>query len=167
MPNPKAPTEAVVMEGVKIVFRNFIGRPTPFNQEGDRNFGVLLSDEMAEIMNADGWNVKMLEPRPEAAAEGEVAQPFLPCFLKYQGRNGPVRPPLVVCIGSKKRRNLTEDDVEMLDFADIVNVDLIVRPFAWEMNNKHGIKAMVKSMFVTIEEDYLERKYGDMEIDAE
>jgi hypothetical protein len=55
----------------------------------------------------------------------------------------------------------------MLDYADIINVDLIVRPFAWEMNNKFGIKAMVKSMFVTIEEDYLERKYGDMEIDAE
>ena len=167
MANPKAPTEAVVMEGVKIIFRNFVGRPTPFNQEGDRNFGVLLSDEMAEIMNADGWNVKMLEPRPEQAAEGEVAKPFLPCFLKYQGRNGPVRPPLVVCIGTNKRTHLTEDDIEMLDYADIINVDLIVRPFAWEMNNKFGIKAMVKSMFVTIEEDYLERKYSEPEPDDE
>jgi len=157
------PDNSVVMEGVKIIFRNFVGRPTGFNQEGDRNFGVLLSDEVAEMMNADGWNVKMLEPRPDHEEE-EVAKPFLPCFLKYHGRNGPVRPPLVVLITSRGRTNLGEDDIELLDYADIVNVDLIVRPFAWEHNNKTGIKAMVKSLFVTIEEDYLERKYAEMDV---
>ena len=160
------PDNSVVMEGVQIIFRNFVGRPGPFNQEGDRNFGVLLSDDVAEMMDQDGWNVKMLQPRDDHEEETEP-KPWLPCFLKYHGRNGPVRPPLVVQITSRGRVHLGEDDIESLDFADITNVDLIVRPFAWDINGKTGIKAMVKSMFVTIEEDYLERKYAEMERDAE
>jgi hypothetical protein len=152
------------MDGVRIIFRNFIGKPTPFNAEGDRNFGVILSPEIAEQLAADGWNVKVLQPRPEHEEEVEP-QPWLPCFLKYHGRNGPVRPPLVVLVtdDGRKRNNLGEDDVEQLDWANIVNVDLIVRPYPWEFNNKTGIKALVKTMFVTIEEDELERKYSDMD----
>lgn len=157
------PQDAVVLEGVQIIFRNFVGRPGPFNQEGDRNFGVLLSDDFAHRMTEDGWNVKWLEPREDV--EDEVApQGWLPCFLKYHGRNGPVRPPTVVLVTSRGRTNLGEDEVKLLDFADIVNVDLIVRPFAWEINNKTGVKAMVKSLFVTIEEDPLQQKYAEMDL---
>jgi hypothetical protein len=34
----------VVMEEVRIIFRNFAGKESEFNREGDRNFAVLLDD---------------------------------------------------------------------------------------------------------------------------
>jgi hypothetical protein len=157
------PDNTVMMEGVQIVFRNFAGKEGPYNKEGDRNFGVLLDDTVATAMAEDGWNIKWLKPR-EDAEEEETEQAWLPVALKYQGRNGPVRPPTVALLNSQnKRRNLGEEEVEILDWAEITNVDLIVRPYTWEVQGKSGVKAYLKSMFVTIEEDELERKYAEMD----
>jgi hypothetical protein len=68
-----------------------------------------------------------------------------------------------VVITSRGRTNLDDTQVEMLDWATIVNVDLIVRPYEWLVNGKTGIKAYCQSIYVTIEEDELERKYGDLD----
>jgi hypothetical protein len=148
--------ETVLMEGVKIVFRNFAGKEDQYNREGDRNFAVLLDDAVAKAMAEDGWNVKWLKPREDD--EGEVEQAYLPVSLRYD-----VFPPNVTLVTSGSRTRLDESNIEMLDFADIKNVDLIVRPYTWQVQSKTGIKAYVKTMFVTIEEDELVRKYSEME----
>lgn len=147
----------VIMEGVRIVFRNFSGKEGQYNREGDRNFAVLLDDQTAEEMARDGWNVKWLKPR-EDAEEGETPQAYLSVSVKFTGR-----PPRIVLVTSRGRTNLDEDSVEMLDWADIQNVDLIVRPYEWSVNGKTGIKAYLQSIYVTIEEDALERKYAEMD----
>jgi hypothetical protein len=146
----------VLMEGVRIIFRNFSGKEGKYNREGDRNFAVLLDDETANVMAGDNWNVKWLQPRNED--EEETPQAYLPVSLSYKGR-----PPRVVVITSRGRTNLDDTQVEMLDWATIVNVDLIVRPYEWLVNGKTGIKAYCQSIYVTIEEDELERKYGDLD----
>ena len=148
----------VVMEGVRIIFRNFEGKEGPYNKAGERNFAVLLDEKVANMMAEDGWNVKWLKPREDVTDEGEEDQPYLPVSLRYD-----VFPPHVVLVTSRNRTVLTEDQVEILDYSDIINVDLIVRPYTWTVNNKSGIKAYVKTMFVTIEEDQLVKKYADME----
>jgi hypothetical protein len=147
----------VVMEGVRIVFRNFAGKEGQYNRQGDRNFAVLLDDTVANAMAEDGWNIKWLKPR-EDAEEDETDQAYLQVSVNYKGR-----PPTVALITSRGRTNLDEDTIDMLDWADITNVDLIVRPYSWEVQGKTGIKAYLKSMFVTIEEDVLERKYAEMD----
>lgn len=146
----------ILMEGVRIIFRNFAGKEGKYNREGDRNFAVLLDDEMANTLAADNWNVKWLNPRNEE--EEEHPQAYLPVSLSYKGR-----PPRVVMITSRGRTNLDEDQVEILDWANILNVDLIVRPYEWMVNNKTGIKAYLQSIYVTIEEDALERKYNELD----
>jgi hypothetical protein len=145
----------VLMEGVHIIFRNFRGEEGPYNQEGRRNFAVLLDEKVAEAMAADNWNVKWLKPRDD---EEETPQAYLPVAIRFD-----IRPPRVVLITSRGRTNLDESSIEMLDWADIVNVDLIVRAFPWEVNKKTGIKAYVQSMYVTIEEDALEIKYSELD----
>lgn len=147
----------VLMEGVTLVFRNFAGKEGQYNRAGDRNFAVLLDPETAEAMLEDGWNVKTLKLR-EDADEGEVPQPYIQVAVSYKGR-----PPVIAMMTSRGRTNLDEDQIEMLDWADIVNADLIIRPYEWEVSGKTGIKAYLKSLFVTIEEDALEQKYGQME----
>ena len=146
----------VVMEGVRIVFRNFAGKEGQYNREGDRNFAVLLDDSVATVMAEDGWNVKWLKPR-EDDEEGD-AQAYLQVSVNFKGR-----PPRIVMITSRGRTNLDDSSVEMLDWADIQNVDLIVRPYEWSVNGKTGIKAYLQSIYVTIEEDELERKYADLD----
>ena len=145
---------SVVMEGVRIIFRNFAGREGMYNREGDRNFCVLLDHETAELMARDGWNVKVLKARDE----DEEDQPYLQVSVNFKGR-----PPRVVMITSRGRTTLHEDEVELLDWADIRTTDLIVRPYEWAVNGKTGIKAYLQSIFVTIEEDALELKYNDID----
>lgn len=141
----------VLMEGVRIIFRNFAGKEGQYNREGDRNFAVVLDDKTAEAMLADGWNVKTLAQREEDDSE----TPYLPVSVNFKGR-----PPRITMVTSRGRTTLDEGQVEMLDWADIVNVDLIVRPYAWDVSGRTGIKAYLQTMYVTIEEDALERKYG-------
>lgn len=147
--------KSVLMEDVRIIFRNFAGVQKQFNAEGDRNFAVLLTPEVANRMSQDGWNVKLLK----AKEEGDEDQPYLHVSVNFKGR-----PPTVVTIGSltNKRTHLDEETVGALDFADIIQTDLIVNPYEWEVNDKSGIKAYLKSIYVTIREDALEAKYERM-----
>ena len=147
----------VLMEGVRIIFRNFAGKEGQYNREGDRNFGVILPDGVAEAMLADGWNVKYLKPREDDEEETET--PWLSVSLNFDKG----KPPKVMLITERGRTALDADTVDTLDWADIVNVDLIVRPYTWEVSGRTGVKAYLQSMYVTIEEDELEKKYAEMD----
>jgi hypothetical protein len=144
---------SVTIENARIVFRNFAGKEGMYNREGDRNFAVLLDHETASAMSEDGWNIKALKAREEDDQE----QPYLQVSVNFKGR-----PPKCVMITSRGRTQLYEDEVELLDWADIKTCDLIVRPYEWAVNGKTGIKAYLKSIFVTIEEDELDLKYADV-----
>jgi hypothetical protein len=146
------------MEGVRIIFRNFAGKEGQYNREGDRNFAVLLDEKTAAMMDEDGWNVKVLKPRPGDDDEETAPQPYLPVAVNFRGR-----PPRIVLITSRNRTTLDETQVEMLDWVDILNVDLIVRPYEWTVNGKSGIKAYLQSMYITIQEDPLEAKYAELD----
>jgi len=145
---------SVMMEDVRIIHRNFKGAEGQYNREGDRNFSVLLDDHTAERLDTIGWNVKWFKLKEE----GDLPQAFLPVTVNFKGR-----PPRVVMITSRGRTTLTEDEVEILDWADIQTADLIVRPYEWVVNGKTGIKAYLQSIFVTINEDPLELKYSSID----
>lgn len=150
----EARTPNATLENVRIAFRNFAGKEGQYNREGDRNFAVMLDDDIAAQMAKDGWNVKTLKPRDE----DDTPQAYIQVTVGYGGG----RPPQVTMVSSRGRTNLGEDEVGILDWADIVNVDLTIRPYHWTVSGKSGIKAYLYKIFVTIEEDDLDLKYADV-----
>ena len=143
----------LLMEDARVIFRNFAGKEGKYNREGDRNFCVLLDADLAEVLERDGWNVKALRAREE----GDPDQPYLQVSVSYKGR-----PPAIVMITSRGRTNIPEDQVEVLDWVDIRQVDLLINPYHWNVNGKGGVKAYLRSLYITINEDALELKYRDI-----
>ena len=145
----------LIMEDARVVFRNFAGKEGMYNREGDRNFCVLLEDDLAADMMDDGWNVKRLKPR-EGEEQGTA---YIQVSVGFKGR-----PPKMVMITTRGRTELDEESCVLLDWADILKTDLIIRPYHWNVNGRTGVKAYLKSIFVTINEDYLELKYNDVPV---
>ena len=48
MSEQKKITSNINITGARLIFKNFQGKKTDFNDEGNRNFGVLLDDKLAE-----------------------------------------------------------------------------------------------------------------------
>lgn len=141
------------IEGARIGFRNFSGEEGRFNPKGRRNFCVFLEEDIAKDMKKEGWNVKWLEPREE----GDDPQAYLQVKVVF----GKIPPKIVLVTGRGKTR-LDEDTVNILDWAEIQNVDLIIRPYNWEVNGGTGVSAYIKTMYVTLREDEFESKYYDV-----
>ncbi len=141
------------IENAKIGFRNFSGREGQFNPKGKRNFVVFLDEENAKNLENDGWNIRWLRPRdPE-----EEPQAYLPVDVAFEHY-----PPKIVLITSHGKNDLNEETVNTLDLAEIRTIDLIIRPYSWEVGDKKGIKAYLRTMYVTIVEDEFEAKYRDV-----
>jgi len=147
--------ENETLEGVRIMWRNFEGREGQFNAAGDRNFVVFLEDDKAEELASKGWTIKHTTPREE----GDEPKPFIKVKIKYSQK---ARPPRVVMITGRGRNNLTEDMLMILDWVDIENVDLIIRPYSWDIRGSQGVTAYLQAIYVTIREDALEKKYADV-----
>lgn len=145
----------ITVEDARIIYRNFQGKKTDFNEEGNRNFCLVLNPDLADQLKADGWNVKSRPPRNEDDEELF----YLPVKVKY----GKI-PPIACLITSRGKTRLTEETIGQLDWARIKNVDLIVRPYVYPETplRKSGIAAYLKSIYVTIQEDRLEEKYGNI-----
>lgn len=146
----------VLFEDAEIIFLNFAGNPDDFNKTGEKQFCILLSEDQADAMHKDGWNVKRLKPREDE----EYGKPYLGVAVGFK-----FHPPRIVMIGDQSRRHTTlgEETCGVLDDVDIKNVDLMIRARHYDVNGNQGVKAYLKSIYVTIIEDYLELKYAAMD----
>lgn len=147
-------TNTIKIEGARLIFKNFQGKKSDFNDEGNRNFGVLLDDNLAEELKEDGWKVKYRKPRDD---EDEFA--WLPVKVKYNKY-----PPIAVLINSRGKKKLDEETIAQLDWTLIKNCDLIIRPYNYPAikGRPAGVSAYLKAIYVTILEDEFAEKYADI-----
>lgn len=151
----------VTVEDARLLFRNFAGEEGPYNAKGERSFAVALDPETAAQMKAAGWNVKSRPPREE----GDEELNYISVAVKYGNR-----PPIIVMVTMRYNREtqdfepakttLPEELVELVDSLDIAKADLILNPYRWTMNGKSGVKAYLKSLYITVQQDELEVKYA-------
>ena len=143
------------IEGANIIWKNFSGERDKFNP-GKRGFSVVIDDTvMANELKQEGWNVKE-RPLQEGADPSEQEW-TLPVKLNMN------RYTQVWLIVGNHKTLLNEDTVAQLDVVDIVNCDISIRPYEWEMSGRTGITAYVDSMYVTIRENKFAEKYADLD----
>lgn len=145
-----ASNETVTIEDARIAFRNFAGKEDKYNAAGKRNFVILLEPARADQMMRDGWNVKHLKARDE----DEVPQPYVQASVNYENR-----PPKICMITSRGLTYLEQDLLDQLDWVDIETADVTLRAYDWNVGDKSGRKAYVQSLYMKIEEDYLQDKW--------
>lgn len=145
----------LLIENAKIIFRNFAGKASQYNREGERNFAVIIEDlRQAKKLQADGWNVKIKPPKEE----GDDEFAYLQVGVSFDNF-----PPNIYTITSSGKTRLTKEMVELLDSADFAMLDIILNPYDWTIpSGASGRKAYLKTMFATLNEDALELKYSGL-----
>ena len=147
----------LILENVEILpggFRNFSGRPGQYNAEGDRNFCVVLPEDLVPMMESDGWNIKTLPARDEGDQDKH--------FIRVKVRFNSNRPPKIVLISSGGKSILDEESVDILDWSDILSADMAINPYESDVRGEHHVTGYLKSLYVTLDEDDLEKKYADV-----
>ena len=149
----------LVLENVRITFRNFSGEASKYNRAGDRNFHVILDHDLAEELQDEGWNIKWFLPKdPEELPTGHMQVSV--AYGNY--------PPNIFLISGNKKTKLDEDTISCLDHAEIENIDLVIRPYNWDLGDgRCGVKAYVQSMYVTIVRDEFANKYEGYDVGPE
>jgi len=143
----------LTIENARIYFRNFSGKEGKFNPAGRRNFCVFIDTPKAKELQDDGWNIKWLMPRDP----DEDKQAYLQVTVSFAKL-----PPKIVTITANGKTLIDESTVNILDWAEISNADMIIRPYNYDVNGKRGVKAYLKTAYFTLAEDALEQKYQNV-----
>jgi len=150
-----APREILQIDDAKIIYRNFTGAGSKFNREGDRNFSVKIEDQdIANALIEAGYNVKIKAPR----MDGDMPFMSLPVKIKYDDDG---RGPTAYLKSGDKVIKLDSESIGCIDDIDILEVDLDIRPYDWEVNGKTGRSAYLQSIHVTQKIDRFAARYED------
>lgn len=154
-----APRGILQIDDARLVYRNFEGRGSQFNREGDRNFAVVIDTEEAkDALINEGWNVKIKDARDD----GDMPFMYLPVKVKFNERG-----PVIYLQSGRNRTTLNEDTVKLLDSIDILGVDLDIRPYDWEVGGKSGRTAYLQSICVTQDVDRFAQRFAEEEFPEE
>ena len=137
------------IDDARFMFRpNFSGEGSKYNNVGDRNFNVRITDpELLERMEEEPWNLKytkVTEDYPEPEAYLKVKVDFNPPMDRLV-------PHIYVVNNGQVVSELTEEDVHMLDENRIAMMKMVIRPSVYaddRYDNCWKISAYLKTLYV-------------------
>lgn len=146
--------------GQRLIFRNFEGIANRYNNPGDRNFCLIIDEELATALEAKGFTIKRTK------GDGDYdSVPYIKIKIGYTRKDGSDNPypPKIFKIDSTGMKLLDKNNVKLLDGSRLRNVDLEFSPSAYEDRDTGTIKysAYLKSLYAEIEESALEREYNE------
>lgn len=162
MTRPGSRKEVITIRDAAIIFKNLAGEKGTYNAAGDRSFSVMMGEEQAQELQAQGFNVKPMKRREEDDEQ------LYHLKMKINFANRPPRVWLVSNIDpetgvGRSRNMLGEGMVGILDQLESTRVDLTFTPYDWEVNGSSGRTAYLQSLFFTMYEDELEQEYADVQ----
>ena len=148
-----APRGVLQIDHCRLVYRNFSGIGTKFNREGERNFAIVVDNnpELIDALINNGWNVRIKPPRNE----DEDPFVYLPVKIKFNDRG-----PKCILRSGDDQIILNEATVTELDFVDILDCYVDIRPYDWEVNGKQGRTAYLQSICVIQNVDRFAKMFG-------
>lgn len=157
-----APRSILQIDDARICFRNFRGEGSMYNNEGDRNFAVVIpNEEIADALKNDvnkfgvGWNVKIKAPREE----GDAPFMYLPVKVRYTDRSAPA----IYLTSGKNKVKLTEETIGMLDDIELARVDLDIRPYDSESRFGQHRTAYLKALYAVQNVDRFADRFAEEE----
>lgn len=152
------PTRIIKIPNAKIMFRNFRGEKRRYNDEGDRNFCVVLSELEAEEYSMNGLPVKAYEPK---SGDGEVVH-LLKVDVSYKYKD---RAPTAMMIKKDSKTFLKEDTIGNLDFAEIEKLDLILNAsFYTRTDGTQGVGVYLNTLYAKVFEDEFALQYANLPV---
>lgn len=156
----------IQIDGARLIFRNFSGRGTQYNREGDRNFCIVIEDqETANMLLDAGYNVKIRQPREE----GDAPFMYMKVNVKFHPKGSDLERlnPTACLITGRNRNMLDEESICCLDSIDIANVDLDLSGSNWNVQGRSGKSAYLSKIYVTQELDRFAMRYAEDEYPEE
>ena len=144
-------------------FRNFRGEKRKdkkgkvVNDEGKRNFNLALDlpTEALDDLASTGINIKELAPKDEEYGD----QPLR--FVKVNVAMDGKYPPNLYLVSGKNMKELTENELALLDASRFSNVDLVIRTYH---RDESTTTLYLQKGYFTIEQDPISAKYSNLEM---
>lgn len=161
--NRQGKAEIIMVEGAEQMdilpgqFRNFRGEKRKFNDEGKRNFNLALNlpTEALDDLAGLGLNIKELAANEEY---GDDPLRFVKVNVAYGGKI----PPELYLVAGKNMKELTQNELGLLDGSRFTNVDLIIRTYH---RDEDSCSLYLQKGYFTIEQDPISAKYASMNVD--
>lgn len=147
----------LLLEGAQLMggsYKNFSGRQSKYNRQGARNFCLIIPNDIAPQLQAEGWNIRI---RP---ARDEMDAPIYYVAVNVSYGNSYFGDPKVVRMTSTTKIDLTEETIGQLDDDVILSADIVVRPHYYtDDNGETRVKGYLKELYAVVE-DSLADKYA-------
>lgn len=141
-------------------FRNFRGEKRKFNDEGKRNFNLRLDIPVEALDDLANMGLKIKEIAPYDDEYGDQPTRFAKVNVAYGGQ----RPPQLFLVSGKKLKELSQNELALLDTARFTNVDLVIRTYHKDENST---TLYLQKGYFTIEQDPISAKYAALGLDED
>lgn len=139
---------------IKWAFSHFDGREDTFNAQGDHNFTMILPEDVADKLKAEGWNVRDMK----GYEEGDPDEHLLKAKISYK-----FEPPKIFLIKGQRKMRADQRDLADIRRDTCERIDVILTPSRWVNGQNSGITAYVKELYAVVRESRFSERYADLE----